>query len=307
MPGFMGYRLPPLNNLRHFEAAGRHLSFKHAARELEMTPSAVSHGIQTLEEWLGVQLFARTRRSLKLTDAGKEYLPSVQNALSLLAGASERVPSTTPRSILSISVAPTFAARLLLPRLARFRELNPAIRVHIDTDRRQIEFPRDGRDLAIRLGHRPPFELGSVRLLSERLVPVCSPKLLEALGFPRALCDAPLIHVTSVSCDWETWASLANQEPINCQRGLLVDTIQMAVDAAVAGLGVAVGRRPIIDEELSDGRLVPFCGPTVIAPTSYWLVGLPQTMDRPEISSFRDWVSNEMRQLGDLSHSSSTE
>jgi DNA-binding transcriptional LysR family regulator len=295
----MAFRLPPLNTLRFFEAAGRLLSFKLAAEELEVTPSAVSHGIQSLEDWLGVTLFARSSRGLALTDAGEDYLPAVREALTVLSNATDRVPGRPPRGSLAISVAPTFGARLLLPRLPAFRQLHPNITVHIDTTHTRVEFPRDGADIAIRMGKGTWPDLVAFHLLAEELVPVCSPELLSKLGPTARLCDAPLIHITTVSQDWNAWAAAARREPIDCERGLMVDTIQMSIDAAAQGLGITVGRLPLVRPELASGRLVRFCGPSVKAETGYWLVGPRETMARPEIVTFREWITHEMQELVD--------
>ncbi len=293
----MALRLPPLNSLRLFEAAGRHLSFKSAAEELDITSSAVSHGIQSLEDWLGVALFARTSRGLTLTDAGSDYLPAVRATLTLLASAVDQIPGKHPRSRLAMSVTPTFAARLLVPRLPRFTAMRPALGIDIDTSYRNVEFPRDGFDVAIRLGTGRWPGLAAVPLLTEILVPVCSPDLLNRTGAISSLCDAPLIHLTTVAEDWVTWARATSHGPIDCKRGLMVDTIQMSMDAAARGLGIALGRRPLVDEELAAGILVTIGMPSARAEAGYWLVGLPETMARPEIIEFRDWIQNEMSEL----------
>ena len=204
----MVHRLPPLNSLRLFEAAGRRSSFKSAAEELDITASAVSHGIQSLEDWLGVPLFVRSSRALGLTEAGASYLPAVQKALASLASGTDQVPSSRPRSRLAMSVTPTFAARLLLPRLTRFTATRPSLRIDLDTSYRTVEFPRDGFDVAIRLGKGEWPGLSAVPLLNEVLVPVCSPVLLQKLDRPTSLCDAPLIHLTRVSEDWDSWARI---------------------------------------------------------------------------------------------------
>lgn len=291
----MAYRLPPLNTLRLFEAAGRRLSFKLAAEELSVTPSAVSHGVQTLEDWLGSPLFHRSRRGLSLTSAGEAYLPAVAEALKLLASAPDRIPAASPGNTLSISVTPTFGVRLLLPRLHRFRELHPDISVSIDTTQAVVEFPRDGADLAIRLGHGRWPGLTSEKLLTETLIPVCSPALLERMGPMSSLCDAPLIHITTMAQDWQAWARSAGRGPVDCQRGLKVDTTQMAIEAAVEGLGITIGRRPMIDAELAQGTLVPFDSHEVQAETSYWLVAPPEYLARPEVRVFRKWLLEELR------------
>ena len=291
----MAFRLPPLNTLRFFEASGRRLSFKLAAEELDVTPSAVSHGVQSLEDWLGVALFTRTSRGLQLTDAGTEYLPSVREALTVLANASDRVPGRPPQATLTISVAPTFGTRILLPRLPAFRSANPGVSVQIDTSHRQVEFPRDGVDVAIRRGKGDVPDLATFPLFPESLVPVCSPGLLERLGPGASLCDAPLIRVTSVSEDWTEWARAAGKEHIDCERALLVDTIQLALDAAAQGLGIALGRLPLASRDLESGRLVRFCGPVIPAENGYWLVTSQDAMARPEIVAFKDWLVAETR------------
>ena len=148
----MPYRLPPLSSLRLFEAAGRLLSFKLAAEEVGLTPSAVSHGIKGLEDWLGVALFARKPGGLALTEAGTAYLPRVRAALDALAAATDAVPGRRPSGRLSVSVAPSFGIRWLIPHLHRFNDRHPGIAVAVDTAHRRVDLPRDDVDLAIRMG-----------------------------------------------------------------------------------------------------------------------------------------------------------
>lgn len=293
----MGFRLPPLNTLRLFEAAGRQLSFKAAAEELGVTPSAVSHSVQTLEDWLGAPLFHRSRRGINLTPVGAAYLPAVTDALTLLATAADQVHGRSSGNVLQISVASTFASRLVLPRLHRFRERHPYIAVSIDTTHHVVEFPRDRADLAIRLGGGDWPGVWAERLLTETLVPVCTPAIRERLGEEASLCSAPLIHVTMASQDWQAWADACGRGPIDCERGLKVDTIQMAIEAAVQGLGIAIGRRPFVDPELATGALIPFCADEATCRTSYWLVAPAESIKRPEIRAFRDWLVAELGPL----------
>lgn len=297
----MALRLPPLSTLRLFEAAGRLQSFKLASVELAVTPSAISKGVQSLEEWLGVPLFVRGTKRLTLTEAGEAYLPSIRQALALLATASERVPGRPARRGLSLSVAPAFGSRLLLPRLAGFRRLHTDISIAIDTNHRQVDFPNDGVDLAIRMGTGNWPDLEATLLLSEELVPVCSPDFLKSLARiadPVArLRAAPLIHLTSASDDWAAWVRGSGLGAIDAQRSLTVDTIDMALDAACRGLGVTIGRLPFARAELDAGKLVRFCDPVVVAKTGYWFVGLPDTMKRPEVIAFRRWLLSEFQPL----------
>ncbi|MCW2238201.1 transcriptional regulator GcvA [Azospirillum canadense] len=289
----MAYRLPPLNTLRLFEAAGRRLSFKAAAEELCLTPSAVSHGIQTLEDWLGVELFLRGNRSLALTPAGEAYLPRVRDALHSLALATESVPGRQPSGRLSVSAAPTFALRWLIPRLPAFREIHPTLSVSLDTSHRRVEFPRDGIDVGIRLGRGPWPGLAALKLLDEELVPVAAPALAARAATPADLLALPRLHVASVSEDWAAWAEGAGLPPAALAEGLRFDAIHMAVDAAVRGLGVVIGRRPTIDPELEAGRLVEVTGPRLRARAGWWMVTSRDSLQRPEIAAFRAWMRTE--------------
>lgn len=290
----MGYRLPPLNSLRLFEAAGRHLSFKLAAAELNLTPSAVSHGIASLEEWLGVPLFARSHRSLGLTGAGLAYLPRIRDVLQQLAGATEAVPGRKPSGRLSVSVAPSFALRWLIPGLPRFHERHPGIEVSLDTDRRLVDFPRDGIDVGIRMGQGGWKDLYSLCLTTEALVPVCSPALAERIDGPDDLRHLPLLQVGAVSEDWAAWAGMAGVTGLDLERGVRLDTIHMAWEAAAQGLGIAIGRLPMVGPDLEAGRLVSVLGPARRCRTGYWLVAGRESLRRPEVTAFRNWIRAEL-------------
>ncbi len=291
----MAYRLPPLNSMRLFEAAGRYLSFKTAAEDLNITPSAISHGVQTLEEWLGVDLFVRGNRGLTLTGAGAVYLPQIQAALELVARASESVPGRKPTGRLAVSVSPTFAIRWLLPRLLRFNEKHPGIEVSVDTTHKLVEFPRDGIDLAIRMGRGSWPGLKATCLVREKLVPVCTPHMASSIRSAAALSRVPLLHVTQASEDWAAWCELAGIDLVGSVPGLHFDTIQMAFEAAVEGLGVAVGRLPLIESDLAAKRLVHVLGPPRYCATGYWLVAGHDSLLRPEVVAFHDWICSELR------------
>ena len=294
----MAYRLPPLNTLRQFEAAGRHLSFRLAAEELNVTPSAVSHGVQTLEEWLGVALFMRDHRGLVLTKAGMTYLPRVREGLEILATATKAVPGRSSGR-LSISVAPGFASRWLVPNLPRFCKKHPDIEVSLDTSHHQIEFPRDGVDIAIRMGRGDWPGLYAECLVMEQLVPVCAPGLAESIRTMADLTKQTLLHVSDVSEDWLAWIHLANAnerdiDGLDMERGLHFDTLEMAWTAAAQGLGVAIGRLPLIATELATGRLVPVLGEPLYSQTGYWLTANHETLKRAEVISFRNWLQTEL-------------
>jgi len=290
----MAFRLPPLNGLRLFEAAGRHRSFKLAAQELGVTPSAVSHAVQGLEDWLGAALFARGPRGLVLTEPGAAYLVSVRETLMQLAAASDALPGRRTPCRIRISAAPTFAARLLLPKLGRFRQRHPGIGVFIDTPHHHTGLAEAGADLAIRMGNGDWPGLVAQHLLHEDLVPVCAPALLERYRDQDPVEFMPRIHVTTVTQDWDAWLRAAGRPPTAGPDGLRIDTIQMAFDAAVRCMGIVLGRRPLVDPELHAGTLITVAEPVVRSPAAYWLVGLAQTMARPEIQSFRTWLLDEL-------------
>ncbi len=293
----MAFRLPPLSTLRVFEAAARHKSFRKAADELNLTASAVSHGIQTLENWLGVELFHRQSRGLRLTSAGEAYAPLVSQALSVLAKATEQLPGRKATGTLSLSSAPTFANKILLPRLEKFAVQFPDIRVTIDTSLRPVDLTLDEFDLAIRFASAKKPVPNWTLLAVETLMPVCSPSLKKQFGGSDAklLSQAPLIHVTTVGADWQHWFRAAEIEaPPSINSGLRVDTVQMAFDAAARGLGVVLGRRPLVDEDVEAGRLISLGGGAIESGSSYWLVTSQTEFQKPEVKVFRRWLLAEL-------------
>lgn len=294
----MALRLPPLAALRLFEAAGRRQSFKLAAEELHLTPSAVSHGIVALERWLGVTLFERRTNGVILTKEGADYLTFVSEALAMIAVGTRRLPNARGVRRVTVSLPPTFAARWLLPRLSSFRALHPEISITFDTSHRQVGFPVDNVDLAVRMARAPWPDLISVCLFVERLIPVCSPEFLDRhrQGGRLDLATVPLLHLASVTEDWAAWIDAAGVSEIDLSACLSFDTAHMAVDAAVAGLGVAIGRRPLIDPELSAGQLIEAATPEVQSTTGYWLVHAPEVNSRPEVRAFSDWLVGVSRQ-----------
>lgn len=292
----MPLRLPPLSSLRFFEAAGRHQSFKLAAAELNVTPSAVSHGIVSLEQALGVELFVREPRGLSLTPEGADYLLYISEAFSLIANGTQRLPNRRAHQTIAVSCAPTLASRWLLPRLHGFRQRWPNISVTVDTSRQQVGFPVDGFDFAIRMSRAPVAGAAWSRLFGEKLVPVCSSSyrttLIDGTGKPD-LRRAALIHVNPASEDWQAWLEGAGLDGIALSGGLRVDTIQLAFEAAAAGLGVALGRRPLVDGDLGSGALVEVGMEAISADTAYWLVSSEGVDHRPHLAGFRQWLLRE--------------
>ncbi|AQH04219.1 transcriptional regulator (plasmid) [Burkholderia sp. KK1] len=289
----MPQRLPPLNALRLFEAAARHRSFKLAAAELNVTPGAVSHGIGALEKLLGVELFVREPRGLSLSAAGEHYLPYIAEAFSLIAIGTRSLADRRTRRSISVTCAPTLAARWLVPRLADFRARWPDVDVSVDTSRRQAGFPVDGFDIGLRLSRGPVDGASWQRLFGERLVPLCSPAYRARLSGADGSADlsrATLIHVDTASQDWQAWMDGAGIDGLDLRGGLRFDTVQLAFDAAAAGLGVVIGRRPLVDRELTAGTLVEASATRVETQTAYWLCESPHASERADLVAFRTWL-----------------
>ena len=295
----MSYRLPPLSALRLFESAGRHLSFKAAADELHLTPSAVSHGIKGLERWLGVSLFVREHRSLSLSEAGAAYLPKVREALDCLVMATEALPGRGGSGGLSISVAPTFGQRWLVPKLAAFTKRHPDIEISLDTSHRHVAFPRDSIDMAIRMGSGDWPDVAAVCLAQEELVPVASPDVARGIAGPDDLARHTLLHVTSVNEDWTAWANLSGFDERAFSHGPRFDTLDMAFEAAAEGLGIAIGRLPLVTADLEAGRLAMLLGPPRPCRTGYWLATGQEALGRPAVAAFREWIETEITKRQD--------
>jgi LysR family glycine cleavage system transcriptional activator len=296
--GRMAFRLPPLSSLRFFEAAGRHLSFKLAAAELNVTPSAVSHGIVALERALGAELFLREPRRLALTPEGAEYLPYISQALSLIAIGTERLPGTSSNRTIAVSCAPTFALRWLLPRLPRHGSHWPHVSVTVDTSPRQVAFPVDGFDFAVRMS--PECNAGAewVKLFGETLTPLCSPAYRDTLRNADGSVDlgrATLIHLTRASEDWNSWIERTGTQALDASRGLRFDTAHLAFEAAAMGLGVVMGRRPLVDRDIASGALVDLGLASIDAQAAYWLVSSDGADLRPHLLGFRNWLLQETR------------
>lgn len=284
--------LPPLNALRAFESAGRHLSFTRAAAELSVTQAAISHQIKALEERLGVTLFKRQNRALLLTDAGQAYLPAVRDTFENLARATERLLTRDRVGALTASVLPSFAAKWLVPRLGRFREQHPEIDVRLSADHNMVDFARGDVDVAIRYGQGEYPGLESVRLMTEDVFPVCSPALLKTahpLRSPDDLRYHTLLH-DDFRVDWRLWLLAAGVTDIDPTRGPTFTDSSMVIQAAVEGQGVALARSVLAANDLAAGRLVKPFDVSLPARWAYYLTYPPATRDNPKIVAFRDWL-----------------
>jgi LysR family glycine cleavage system transcriptional activator len=294
----MTRRIPPLNALRAFEAAGRHLSFAKAAEELNVTPAAVSHQVKALEELLGVPLFRRMTRGVALTDEGRAYLPGLTEGFDKLAEASARIARSGLAGRLAISAIPSFAMRWLLPRLADFRARFPDLDVEVQASVQQVDFGRDEVDVGLRYGRGnwpgQHWEL----FLKETVFPVCSPLLLagpQPLAAPSDLKRFTLLHDSEVTWSdswmaWPRWLALLDAEGVDARRGPRFSDSTMMLEACAAGHGVAIGRESLCEADFAQGRLVRLFGLERPADYDYYFVCSPGTVDRPKIAAFRSWL-----------------
>lgn len=294
----------PLNALRVFEAAARHLSFAKAAEELHVTPAAVSQQIKTLEARLGQPLFRRLNRRLMLTDAAQLCLPGLREGLDRIQ-ASMRLVTRANLNTLTVSSAPTFAARWLVPRLERFGGLHPEIEIRIDATDHVVDFAVEPIDIAIRYGagHYPGLRVDKVMSAPE--YPVCSPKLLEGphpLRRPEDLKYHTLLH-SDVAPDsdlypnWRMWLLAAGVKGVDPTRGPRFSPETMAIDAAIKGQGVALSSLVIVQDEIAAGHLVKPFDVMLKLQFAYYLVAPRATADRPVVKAFRDWLLEETRPI----------
>jgi len=299
----MTRRLPPLTSLRAFEAAARHLSFKDAAAELNVTPGAVSQQVKLLEDQCGVALFKRMTRALALTEAGRIAAPRLTAAFDQLADAYELIRRRRGTDQLVVSVPPTFGARWLVPRLGRFQERHPEIELRLDANNRLVDFTRDDVDVAVRFGAGAYPGLVAECLIGRRVFPVSSPALLDGpkpLREPADLRHHTLLHhqhpdTAEVDPAWAMWLKAAGVIGVDASRGPRFSTYGLAVDAAAAGQGVALSDDVLVADDLAQGRLVSPFGADEAAPSafSYFVVYPEGRGDEPRIGAFRTWLHEE--------------
>ncbi|MEB3899054.1 transcriptional regulator GcvA [Pseudomonas juntendi] len=288
----MSRRLPPLNALKAFEAAARHLSVKLAAEELCVTPGAVSQMIKVLEENLGVRLFDRVTRGIYLTDAGRDYLPSIRNAFRQIADASERIAAQIGSGLLTVSATPFFASAWLVPRLASFREAHPDIDLQIVTSNALVDFSRSDADVAIRHGAGRYPGLRSDRIVTVEMIAVAAPSLVKKLGAPARPSDLarwPQVHDAERK-GWSLWFEAHNISERIAARGPSFDDSGLLLKAVLAGQGAGLLPAALVEDELTNGRLIQLLPATNIEEFAYYLVCPDNKQQIPKIAAFRDWI-----------------
>lgn len=294
-------RLPPLNALRAFTVAARHLSLSRAAEELSVTPAAVGQQVRLLEDHLGYALLRRTGRQTLLTDEGQALLPGLVEGFERLAAALDAPAQVGHDGVLTVSVAPSFAAKWLVPRLDAFQERHPAIDVRVSAAMQVVDFENGDVDCAIRYGpgHYPGLE--TARLLSESVIPVCAPGLVGGeppLEVPADLAGQTLIHddgpERDASCpDWRMWLKAAGVDGVDPSRGPRFDQASLVLEAAVAGRGVALAKARLAEADLRAGRLVRLFDLSQPVRFAYHFVAPPTKARLPRVIAFRDWLVAE--------------
>ena len=295
-------RLPPLNGLRAFAVAGQRLNFSKAAADLGVTPAAISHQIKGLEEFLGTPLFRREARQVQLTTAGERLLPGVRDGFDRLVEAVDRLRLSEDAGVLNASVAPSFVSKWLVPRLERFNRQHPDIDVRISASLELSEFPNDGFDIGIRFGFGRYPNLRVDKIFDEAAVPMCSPSLFEGehalrtpddLRFHVLLHDDSLLKLGDTLPDWQMWLKAAGYTHIDASHGPHFSSSDHAIDAAIAGAGVALSRIALVTEDVEAGRLVlPFALDIPLVP-AYYIVAPQDTAESPRIKAFREWLLAE--------------
>jgi DNA-binding transcriptional LysR family regulator len=291
-------RLPPLDLLAAFEAAARHLSFTKAAEERFVTQSAMSRQMRALEDALGAPLFRRGHRALVLTDDGERLAQAVRVALAEVREAVLSIRSPRTREVVSLTTTPGFASLWLIPRLADFLRQHPQVDVRIDATLQKRELAAEGFDLAIRYARRTGD--AALSLFHESTLPVCSPRLVRdrsrPLRHPSDLQHHTLLEVmvprgAGVPLEWEPWFEATGLSALQPAARLSFNNYDGAIAAALAGQGVALGRRPLIDALLKSRQLVaPFKGDAIASERSYFLVLDPLAQRRPAVQALQDWL-----------------
>lgn len=279
----------PLNGLRAFEASARHLSFTRAAIELCVTQAAVSQQVKGLEKRLGVSLFQRLPRGLKITAEGEALLPTVTSSFDQMATTLDRIEAGQVRELLFLGVVGTFAVGWLLPRLKAFQKQHPFIDVRVSTNNNRVDMAAEGLDFAIRFGQGSWHGTDAFRLFEAPLSPLCTPKLAETLKKPADLMEATLLRSYRAD-EWSNWFAAAGVIPAaQVNAGIVFDTSLGMMEAALQGLGVALAPPSMFSRHLASGAIIqPF--PVTISLGSYWLTRLQSKPPTPAMQAFTDWL-----------------
>jgi LysR family glycine cleavage system transcriptional activator len=315
----MPVRLPPLNSLKAFEAVARHLSVKKAAIELNVTSAAVSHQIRTLEDYLGVQLFRRYNRALELTDVAKTALPKLAEGFDCLGQAVAHLRNQQSGGSLTVSAAPSFASRWLMPRLHRFIAAHPEIDVRISARMRRVSVDGKGdvaeratveawladSDVAIFYGRGNLPGIQLERLIDLSITPICSPKLLTGehpLKQPEDLKYHLLLHddtgeLYDNAAFWGLWLNAAGVTDVDANKGPHFSHAVLAFEAAIDAVGVLASMPVLAAEDIASGKLVAPFDIVIKLPDAYYMATSDHASERPAVAAFCGWLREEAARL----------
>lgn len=291
----MSRKLPPLNAVRAFEAASRHVSFTRAAAELNVTHGAISRQVALLESWLGSGLFRRTASQLALTDAGRLYATEVTALLDRLAVASANLIASAAPTALNVSAPPTFTMRWLLPRLSQFQRLRPDVEIRLTTSLAPVDFSDNGYDIAIRGAHAPLHGCLSQPFMTELIVPVCHVDLLGGNGLhePRDLSRQTLISYATEPYTWAEWLAAVGQPALQGANQLSFEQMFFALQAAAEGLGVVLVPLFLVLDDIAAGRLCAPFGISGAKQRRYFANALLASPKLRVVGEFCDWLLRE--------------
>lgn len=288
----MARRLPPLNSLKCFEAAGRLLSFTGAAKELNVTQAAISHQVKVIEEYLGFSLFDRYPRRLALTEQGKVLLPEVIEAFDRVSQAISGLTKEQHSNLLSVRLAPSFAAKWLSPRLKYFWLQYPEIDLCLYHANAAVDFRREEIDIAVTYGKGDWPGVVADKLLGLDFFPVCSPAFMHN---DKPLTDIDnlryytLLHDASYDC-WQEWLELARLGDINAEKGTIIDDTNVLIQAAIEGQGIALGSTTFVEDHLESGKLVKPFDVILENEFCYYVVCPESHLKNPAVRAFKEWL-----------------
>ena len=288
----MSRKLPPLNGLRAFECAARHMSFTLASQELNVTQAAVSHQVKSLENHLGVLLFKRLTRKLVLTEAGQNLMPEIREAFDRIGTAVDGIRQDEINERLTVRLGPSLAARWLSPRLKQFWQQFPKVDLCLFHSNSPVNFDREDIDLAITYGKGDWPGVLSSRLHDSDYFPVCSPGLIEAFGGKISISDLnqiTLLHDARYEV-WEQWLQLTDQAGVNARRGVLIDDTNVLMQAALDGQGMAMGSTLFVQRYMASGRLVRPFDLSLSSENAYYIVCPKNHLQRQVVSDFKHWL-----------------
>jgi LysR family glycine cleavage system transcriptional activator len=292
----MNRRMPPLNGLKAFEAAARHLSFTKAADELSVTQAAVSHQVRTLEDYFNIAMFNRNPHGLTLTSAGKTYLPILTEAFDMIAEGYKSLPNEEDPLTLNIKAPSSFSVLWLVPRLKEFQKSHPQININLSAQDNDIEFFPEAFDIEIQYEFKENNVKESLLLFKEEIFPVCSPDFLKGenpLKEPADLAQHTLLHINYYPEDWEMWLEQAGVSEMNHSNDHRFDQSLLTLNAAAQGLGIAMGRTPIVNHQLATGTLIEPFGIRLKSQGGYRLFTNTNFETKKHVEQFKEWISNE--------------